>query len=50
MKFIIENKVFEILDNLCVALVIAEGINNIEKNDEISSIFYFNIFKIGLSF
>ena len=50
MKFIIENKVFEILDNLCVALVIAEGINNTEKNDEISSIFKENILKAQSDF
>ena len=37
MKFIIENKVFEVLDNLCVAVSIAKGIDNTQKIDGISS-------------
>ena len=37
MKFIIENKVFEVLDNLCVAVIIAKGIDNTQKIDGISS-------------
>ena len=36
MKFIIENKVFESLNNLCIAFVIAKGINNTNKIYEIS--------------
>lgn len=37
MKFIIENKVFESLNNLCIAFVIEKGINNTNKIYEISS-------------
>ena len=37
MKFIIENKVFEVLDDLCVAVIIAKGIDNTQKIDGISS-------------
>ena len=37
MKFIIENKVFETLNNLCVAVIVAKGIDNTKKNDEISA-------------
>ena len=31
MKFIIENKVFETLNNLCVAVIVAKGIDNTKK-------------------
>ena len=37
MKFIIENKVFETLNDMCVAVIIAKGIDNSKKIDEISS-------------
>ncbi len=36
MKFIIEDKVFETLDNLCVAVIIAKNINNTNKINDIS--------------
>ena len=37
MKFIIENKVFETLNDMCVAVIIAKEIDNSKKIDEISS-------------
>ena len=37
MKFIIENKVFETLNDMCVAVIVAKGIDNSKKIDEISS-------------
>ncbi|MEI0478100.1 B3/4 domain-containing protein [Brachyspira pulli] len=37
MKFVIENKVFETLNDMCVAVIVAKGIDNSKKIDEISS-------------
>lgn len=37
MKFVIENKVFETLNDMCVAVIIAKEIDNSKKIDEISS-------------
>ena len=35
MKFVIEDKVFEALNDLCVAVIIAEGIDNTKRIDDI---------------
>ncbi|MEI0538618.1 B3/4 domain-containing protein [Brachyspira pulli] len=37
MKFVIENKVFDTLNDMCVAVIVAKGIDNSKKIDEISS-------------
>ncbi|CRF34495.1 tRNA synthetase subunit beta [Brachyspira suanatina] len=37
MKFIIEDRVFETLNNMCVAVIIAKGINNQNKINDIST-------------
>ncbi|MEI0518831.1 B3/4 domain-containing protein [Brachyspira murdochii] len=43
MKFIIENKVFETLNELSVAVIVAKNIDNTKKIDDISSILEENI-------
>ena len=43
MKFIIENKVFETLNELSVAVVVAKNIDNTKKIDDISSMLEENI-------
>ena len=50
MKFIIENKVFETLNNLCVAVIIARGINNTKKIDDISIMLKENIANVEKEF
>ena len=50
MKFIIENKVFETLNNLCVAVIIARGINNTKKIDDISMMLKENIENVEKEF
>ena len=50
MKFIIENKVFETLNNLCVAVIIARGINNTKKIDDISIMLKKNIANVEKEF
>ncbi|WP_300369887.1 B3/4 domain-containing protein [Brachyspira sp.] len=45
MKFIIENKVFETLDTMCVVVIIAKGINNTNKINDISLMLKENISK-----
>lgn len=38
MEFIIEDKVFDFLPNLCIGVVVARGINNRGKNEKIQKL------------